>query len=152
MEKMDRILKSIGDIIRRVLGSALELVESKAPKAVKVTQAFKEGLEQYGGDIEALLDLTKTEKDNEVFDFIRDELPKLAKEIAFVDGLVDADVSDQEALKIYATYILSKRKEGRAKEFIFLSAKVLGAILGKQMPIDILVMVTQKFYRLLFKK
>jgi hypothetical protein len=149
---MNKILKLIGDFLKRVFGDLFDLIELKAPQAVLVTQRFKEGIERYDGDIEALLDLTKSDKDDKVYDFIKNELPKLAKEIALIDGLVDGDVSDEEALKIYASYILSKQKEGRIKDYVYLAAKILGAILGKQLPIDLLIMGTQRAYRILFKK
>ena len=149
---MKEVLKSIGIFIKKFLGSTFDFVEKQAPKAVKVVQVFKSGIEEHGEDIEKILALSESEKDDEVFIFIKNELPKIAKELAIIDGLVDGDIPEKEALQIYASYILSKRKEGRAKEFIFLAAKVLGAILGKQLPIDVLVMVTQKAYRLIFKK
>ena len=149
---MTKLLQSIGNFIRKIIGNTFDLMEDQAPKAVKVVQLIKEGIEKHDGSIEAILSLSKTEKDDAVYSFIKNELPKLAHELAVIDGLVDGEVTEQEALQIYASYILSKRKEGRAKEYIFLGAKVLGAILGKQLPIDLLVMVTQKAYRLIFKK
>tara|TARA_R110000822_G_scaffold57267_3_gene144161 strand:- start:864 stop:1313 length:450 start_codon:yes stop_codon:yes gene_type:complete len=149
---MNKILKSIGDFLKRVFGDIFDLIELKAPQAVVVVQRFKEGIETYDGDIEAFLDLTNTDKDDKVYEFIKNELPKIAKEIAVIDGLVDGEVSDQEALKIYVAYILSKQKAGRVKDYVYLAAKILGAILGKQLPIDLLIMGTQRAYRILFKK
>jgi hypothetical protein len=149
---MNKILKSIGDFLKRVFGDIFDLIELKAPQAVVVVQRFKEGIETYDGDIEAFLDLTNTDKDDKVYEFIKNELPKIAKEIAVIDGLVDGEISDQEALKIYVAYILSKQKAGRVKDYVYLAAKILGAILGKQLPIDLLIMGTQRAYRILFKK
>jgi hypothetical protein len=149
---MSKILKSIADFIRRVFGDIFDLIELKAPHAVKVTQRFKEALERYDGDIEAFLDLTNTDEDDKVYQFIKDELPKIAKEIAVLDGLIVGEISDQDALKVYIEYILSKQKEGRVKEWVILSANILGAILGKKLPIDVLILGTQRAYRLLFKK
>lgn len=148
---MKKLIEKIAQLIRNLFGNVFELLEEKAPLAVKITQDLKESLEEHGGKVEWILDKTATEKDNEAYDFVKNNLPKVAKEIAVIDGLVSEDATDLEAYQIYVDYLLSKKKEGRAKEFIFLAAQILGMIIGKSAPIDLLVMVTQKAYRLIFK-
>lgn len=149
---MKKSLSKVGDFIRELFSDIFQLLESKAPVAVKVTQKVKTVIEKHDGELVWLTDQTDTEKDDEVYDFMKNKLPKVAKEIGIIDGLVDEDTSDEDALEIYIGYILSKRREGRAKEFIFLAAQILGMIIGKKAPLDLLVRVTQRTYRLVFKK
>lgn len=149
---MKNLLNKIALLIRSIFGSIFEILEEKAPLAVKITQDLKQSLEDHGGKVEWILDKTATEKDNEAYYFVKNKLPKVAKEIAVIDGLVGEDATDAEAYQIYVDYLLSKKKEGRAKEFIFLAAQILGMIIGKKAPVDLLVMATQKAYRLIFKK
>lgn len=148
---MKKLIEQITRIIRNLFGNVFELIEEKAAFAVRITQDLKESLEEHGGKLEWILDKTATQKDNQAYDFVKNKLPKVAKEIAVIDGLVADDTSEEEAYQIYMDYLLSKKKEGRAKEFIFIAAQILGIIIGKPAPIDLLVMFTQKAYRLIFK-
>lgn len=147
-----KLLKEIANFVRKVFGDLFDLLEEKAPLAVKITQDLKESLEDHGGKVEWILDKTATEKDDEAYEFVKNKLPKIAKQIAVIDGLVDENATDEEAYEIYVAFLLSKKKEGRAKEFIFLAAQILGMIIGKKAPIDLLVTMTQRAYRLIFKK
>ena len=149
---MKNLLAKIGDFVRELFSDIVQLLERKAPVAVNVTQKVKTVIEKHDGKIEWLTQQTATTRDDEAYYFIKHKLPKVAKEIAIIDGLVDKDTSDEEALQIYMDYLLSKKKESRAKEFIFLSAQILGMIIGQKAPLDLLVLVTQKAYRLIFKK
>jgi len=149
---MKKLLDKIGTFLRNLFIDIFEMIELKAPMAVKITQDLKTAIEEHEGSIEWVLDKTKSEKDNDAYDFVKDKLPELIKELALIDGLVHEETSVEDAVMIYTNYLISKRKDGRAKEYIFLAAQILGMIIGKKAPIDLLVMVTQKAYRLIFKK
>lgn len=143
---MEKLWKWITNLFTK----AYDLIEEKAPLAVRITQMIKTAIEEHDGKIEWLLDQTKTTKDNEVYYFIKDKLGLVIREIAIVDGLVSDNMSAESATKVYFEYIASKAKEGRAKEYIFLAARILQSILGKKVPYDLLILATQKAYHILF--
>lgn len=145
---MKKLLAWIGNLFSKTY----DFVEEKAPLAVIITQKVKDAIEKHNGSIEWVLDQTATEMDNKAYDFIKDKLGLVIKEITVIDGLVNERVSPDVATKVYFDYISSKTKEARAKEWIFLSAKVLQAILAKKVPVDLLILATQKAYRILFGK
>lgn len=145
-------MKKLLNWISNLLKDIYDLIEEKAPFAVKVTQYIKTSIEEHGGSIEWMLNQTATERDNEAYYFIRDKLPIVAKEIAVVDGLVNGVVSTEVATKVYFDYIASKTKAGRVKDIVFLAAMILQAIITKKVPIQALILATQKAYHLLFGK
>jgi hypothetical protein len=148
---MKNFLRKIADFIRNLFGDLIDILERNAPLAVRVVQILKNGIESHGATIEQLLARTETTKDDEAYEIIKLKLPKLARELAIIDGLADESMSDEQAYQVYIDYLLSKQKEGRAKEYIFLAAQLLGMIIGRKAPIDLLVMITQKAYRIIFK-
>jgi len=145
-------MKKLFTWISNIFNKSFDIVEEKAPLAVTITQKVKEAIEKHEGSIEWLLDQTKMDHDNKAYEFIKDKLPNVIKEIAVIDGLINERVEPEQALKVYMNHVSSKVKESRAKEWIMLSAKILQAILGKKLPIDLLILATQKAYHILFKK
>lgn len=145
-------MKKLFTWITGLFKDVYDLIEEKAPLAVRVTQWIKTAIEEHNGSIEWLLNQTEFEGDNEAYDFIKNKLPIVAKEIAVVDGLVNGVVSTEVATKVYFDYIASKTKTGRAKEIIWLAGMILQAILTKKFPIPFMILATQKAYHLLFGK
>lgn len=145
-------MKKLFAWISNLFSKTFDFIEEKAPLAVIITQKVKEAIEKHNGSIEWILDQTATELDNQAHDFIKDKLGIVIKEIAVIDGLINEKVHPEVATKIYFDYIASKAKESRAKEWIYLSAKILQAILGKKLPVNLLILATQKAYRILFGK
>lgn len=143
-------MKKLFAWISNLFTKAYDLIETKAPMAVIITQKIKLAIEEHGGSIEWILDQTATEKDNEAYDFIKNKLNYVIKEIAVIDGVVNGVVTPEVATKAYLEYLASKAKEGRAKEYIFLAARILQAIIGKKIPYDLLILATQKAYHLIF--
>jgi hypothetical protein len=149
---MKNLLKKIGNFLRNLIGDVVDIVETKAPKAVQIVQKIKEAIELHQGSIEWILEKTATEQDDEAFIIIKEKLPVVAKELAAIEGLVGEEASTEEALAIYFEYIASKTKKARAKEYILLSAILLQALITKKLPLEILIVATQKAYHLLFGK
>ena len=145
-------MKKLFAWISNLFTKVYDLIEEKAELAVVITQKVKLAIEEHGGKIEWILDQTATEKDNEAYEFIKNKLTLVIKEIAVVDGLVNQKVTPEVATKVYFDYVAGKAKDGRAKEWIFLSASILQAIIGKKVSIDLLILATQKAYHLIFGK
>jgi hypothetical protein len=145
-------MKNLFKWISNLFTKAYDLIEIKAPLAVIITQKVKLAIEEHNGSIEWILDQTATEKDNEAYEFIKNKLGIVIKEIAVIDGIVSDNLKPELATKAYLKYLESKAKEGRAKDYIFLAAKILQAVIGKKIPYDLLVLSTQKAYRILFGK
>jgi hypothetical protein len=146
------MMKKLFAWISNLFNKTYDLIEEKAPLAVIITQKVKDAIEKHNGSIEWILDQTATEADNKAYEFIQDKLGVVVKEIAVIDGLINERVDPDMAVKIYFDYLSSKSKESRAKEWIFLAAKILQAIIGKKIPVDLLILATQKAYRILFGK
>ena len=145
-------MKNLFKWISNLFTKAYDLIEIKAPLAVIITQKVKLAIEEHNGSIEWILDQTATEKDNEAYEFIKNKLGIVIKEIAVIDGIVSDNLKPELATGAYLKYLESKAKEGRAKDYIFLAAKILQAVIGKKIPYDLLVLSTQKAYRILFGK
>jgi len=145
-------MKNLFKWISNLFTKAYDLIEIKAPMAVIITQKVKLAIEEHNGSIEWILDQTATEKDNEAYEFIKNKLGIVIKEIAVIDGIVSDNLKPELATEAYLKYLESKAKESRAKDYIFLAAKILQAVIGKKIPYDLLVLATQKAYRILFGK
>jgi hypothetical protein len=149
---MRKLLEWIGNAIRSIVRDVHEVIELRAPLAVNITEKVKDAIERHDSTIEYLLDRTATEKDNQAYDFIKSNLPALVREIAILDGLASENDSHEKAWAAYSNYILGKKKEGRAKEWANLAAKILLAIINKKFPFELAVMATQKAFHLIFGK
>lgn len=149
---MKNLLKRIGDFLRNLIEDVVDIVEAKAPKAVQIVQKVKEAIEEHDGNIEWILEKTATEQDDEAFIIVKEKLPVVAKELAAIEGLVAEGATTEEALAAYLEYIASKTKKARAKEYILLSAMLLQALITKKLPLEILIVATQKAYHLIFGK
>lgn len=146
-----KLFNQIGDFLRNLFSDIVDIVETKAPKAVQAVQKIKEGIESNGSTIEWIISKTKTEKDDEIYALIKNHLPTVSKELATIEGLVEEGASDEEAMEAYLGYIESKAKAARAKEYIILASTILQAIITRRMPLEILIIATQKAYHLIFK-
>lgn len=149
---MKKLFQWIRNAILSVVSDVFEIVEEKGPEAVQIAQQIKKAIEENDGTIHWITQLTASSKDDQFVAWVKAKLPGIVKEIAMVDGLVTDKVDPEVAARIYGNYILTKTKEGRAKEWADLAARILIAIIGKKVPMDIAIMVTQKFYRILFAK
>lgn len=145
-------MKKLLNWISNFLKDIYDLIEEKAPLAVRITQWVKTAIEEHNGSIEWLLSQTEFEGDDEAYKFFKEKFQIVAKEIAVVDGLVNGVVTTEVATKVYFDYIASKTKAGRVKDIIFLAAMILQAIITKKVPIQALILATQKAYQLIFAK
>ena len=150
--KINQLLTWVRTTVLKIVTDIFDLVEEKGPEAVKLAQKVKQAIEDHDPKVNWLLTLTENEKDDQTYAFIKVKLPVLIHELTVLDGLVHPDTSPEVAARVYADFILNKQKEGRAKEWVNLAAKILIAILGKKIPMDIAIMATQRFYRKLFGK
>lgn len=150
--KINHLFSWIRNTVLKVVTDIFDLVEEKGPEAVKLAQLIKNKIEKHDREINWITDLTESTKDDKAHAFIKGKLPMVVHELAVIEGLVDKDTSHEVAAKYYAQYIMSKQKEGRAKEWVDLAARILIAIIGKKIPLDIAIMATQRFYRILFAK
>ena len=144
-----KIFNKIADFIRKVFSDISDLLEEKAPIAVQVTQAMKEAIEEHDGKFEWVLNKLENDNATKAYQFAKDNLPTLVKELAIMDGLVEVGQTKEEAWVRYSAYIQGKLKEGRKKEWVGLSAEILGMILTKKAPIPALILATQKAYHLI---
>lgn len=151
MEKM-KLLDKIGAFIRKAFSDLSDLLEEKAPIAVQVTQAMKEAIEEHDGKFEWVLTKLENENATKAYQFAKDNLPELVKELAILDGLVGTATSKEEAWWKYVRYIEGKLKAGRRKEWISIASEVLGMIIAKKVPTSALIIATQKAYHLIFGK
>ena len=143
-------MKNLFKWISNLFNKAYDLIEDKAPMAVIITQKVKLAIEHHNGSIEWILDQTATEKDNEAFEFIKQKLDIVIKEMAVIDGIVSDNLKPELATKAYLEYLAGKAKESRVKDYIMLAARILQAIIGKKIPYDLLILATQKAYHLIF--
>lgn len=147
-----KIFNKIADFIRKVFSDISDLLEEKAPIAVQVTQAMKEAIEEHDGKFEWVLNKLENENATKAYQFAKDNLPELVRELAILDGLVGTAESKEEAWWKYVRYLEAKLKAGRTKEWVSISAEVLGMIIAKKVPAGALILATQKAYHLLFGK
>ncbi len=145
-------MKNLFKWISNLFTKAYDLIEIKAPMAVIITQKVKLAIEEHNGSIEWILDQTATEKDNEAYEFIKNKLGIVIKEIAVIDGIVSDNLKPELATKAYLEYLAGKAKESRVKDYIIMAARILQSVIGKKIPYDLLVLSTQKAYRILFGK
>lgn len=145
-------MKKLFTWISNFLKDIYDLIEEKAPLAVRITQWVKTAIEEHNGSIEWLLNQTDFDGDDEAYEFFKEKFQIVAKEIAVVDGLVNGVVSPEVATKVYFDYIAGKTKAGRVKDIVFLAAMVLQAIITKKVPIQALILATQRAYHLIFGK
>ena len=110
---------------------------------------MKEAIEEHDGKFEWVLNKLENDNATKAYQFAKDNLPTLVKELAIMDGLVEVGQTKEEAWVSYSAYIQSKLKEGRKKEWVGLSAEILGMILTKKAPIPALILATQKAYHLI---
>jgi hypothetical protein len=145
-------MKKLFNWISNLFSKTFDMIEEKAPLAVIITQKVKDAIEKHNGSIEWMLDQTATEADNKAYEFVQNKLCIVIKEIAVIDGLINERVDPDMAIKIYFDYLASKSKESRTKEWIILSARILQTLVSKKIPYDLLILATQKAYRILFGK
>jgi hypothetical protein len=149
---MKNLLQRIANGIRSIFSKTFDLAEKEAPKAVIALQKLKHHLEQNGTKYESFVHMTKNEKDNDLYQILSVQVPKLANELAVIDGLVDKNATLEESFEAYFRYVMQWQKKSRAKEWIFLGGQILMAILGKKIPEGLATFLTQKAYLILFGK
>jgi hypothetical protein len=145
-----KIFDKIAQFIRNVFTDISDLLEDKAPIAVQVTQALKDAIENHDGKIEWVLTKLDYEDATQAYNFAKNNLPALVKELAILDGLVGAGHTTEHAWAIYTNYISSKLKEGRKKEWTNIASEILGMIIARKAPAGALILATQRAYHLLF--
>jgi hypothetical protein len=151
MSKFKNFFQSIGNFIREAFSDIKDLLDSKAPQAVRLTQVIKLAIEEHDGKFEWVLARLKHEGLDELYLFAKTRLPMLVKELAVIDNLVRADDTQEDAWNAYMGYIASKSKQSRTKDIILFAAQVLGAIIGKRdTPLAALIIKTQEWYLKIF--
>jgi hypothetical protein len=147
-----KLLKKIGDFFREAFSDLTDLLEEKAGTAVQITQAVKEAIEKHNGSIEWVLEHLQINGLHKAHKVAKHQLPMVVHELALIDGLVKVGQSQEDAWKAYTDYVASKVKDGRKKEWVLLSAEMLGMIIGKKVNLAFLIMATQRAYQLIFNK
>jgi uncharacterized protein (DUF342 family) len=147
-----KLLKKIADFFRGAFSDFTDLLEEKAGTAVQITQAVKEAIEKHDGSIQWVLEHLKINGMNEAYAIAKEKLPAIVKELALIDSLVAPGQSQEQAWTAYTVYISGKVKNARRKEWVMLSAEILGAVIGKKVNLAFLIMATQRAYQLIFNK
>ena len=147
-----KLLNKIADFFRDTFSDITDLLEEKSGTAVQITQAVKEAIEKHEGSIEWVLEHLQINGLRKAHKIAKHQLPMIVHELALVDGLVKVGQSQEDAWKAYTDYIASKTKDARRKEWVLLSAEMLGMIIGKKVNLAFLIMATQRAYQLIFNK
>lgn len=147
-----KLLNKIADFFRDTFSDITDLLEEKSGTAVQITQAVKEAIEKHEGSIEWVLEHLQINGLRKAHKIAKHQLPLIVHELALVDGLVKVGQSQEDAWKAYTDYIASKTKDARRKEWVLLSAEMLGMIIGKKVNLAFLIMATQRAYQLIFNK
>jgi hypothetical protein len=147
-----KLLKKIADFIRDRFNDLSDLLEENAGVAVQITQAVKESIEKHDGSIQWVLEHLEVNGLHRAYALAKHHLPEIVNELALIDNLINPGQTKEEAWKAYTGYVQSKFKESRRKEWVMLSAEILGMIIGKKVNIGLLIMATQKAYQLIFRK
>jgi tRNA U55 pseudouridine synthase TruB len=149
---MKELLRKIGNFIRTIVSDIYEIAEEKAPLAVLATQKVKDFIEKNQVGLEALVKKTESTKDDEALDAILKYLPVVSKKILVADGFISENESELIAAEKLLILLRDTHKEGRIKYWIVLAAEMLLAILGRKLPLNVLVMATQAAFAKLFTK
>lgn len=149
---MKKLLKKIGDFIRRIVSDIYEIAEEKAPLAVMAVQKIKEFIENNQGGFESFVSKTTTTKDDEILNAILKYLPAVSKKVLMADGFISENENEVMAMEQLIRVLRNKSRDGRVKYWILLAAEMLMAILGKKVPYNILVMLTQAAFAKIFSK
>lgn len=152
MKKLLDIIIKVSDILKNVIGDIFELVEKKSIVAVKAVNEVKDVIEKNDDIFDWVFNKVGDKKGDEVYDVIKDTLPKVAHQIGVVEGFIHQHTSPEAATVALLERLKEKNKESRVKDWIYLSASLLVAIINKKMPLDLAVMATQKAFRGLFGK
>ena len=147
-----KLLKKIADFFREKFSDLSDLLEENAGTAVQITQAVKEAIEKHDGSIQWVLEHLQVNGLEKAYNVAKLHLPVIVNELALVDSLVKPGQSQEQAWIAYTTYVSKKVKEGRKKEWVMLSAEILGAVIGKKVNLAFLIMATQRAYQLIFNK
>lgn len=152
MKKLLDLLAKVSDILKNVIGDIFELVEKKSEIAVKAVNEVKDVVEKNDDVFDWVFNKVGDKKGDEVYEVIKDVLPKVAHQIGVVEGFIGEHATPEAATVALLQHLQEKKKEGRVKDWIYLSASLLMAIINKKMPLDLAVMATQKAFRGLFGK
>lgn len=147
-----KLLKKLADFFREKFNDLTDLLEENADTAVIITQTVKEAIEKHDGSIQWVLDHLQVNGLHKAYNVAKNQLPYIVHELALVDSLVVPGQSQEDAWKAYTGYIAKKVKDGRKKEWVMLSAEILGAVIGKKINLAFLIMATQRAYQLIFNK
>lgn len=152
MKKLIELLVKVSDLLKNFIGDLFDLVEDKSEIAVKAVNELKDVVEKNDDIFDWVFNKVGDKKGDEVYDVIKNVLPKVALQIGIIEGFVSKQTSPQAATVALLQNLKEKQKEGRVKDWIYLSASLLVAIVNKKLPLDIAVLATQKAFRSLFGK
>lgn len=147
-----KLLKKIADFFREKFSDLSDLLEENAGTAVQITQAVKESIEKHDGSIKWVFEHLQVNGFERAYNVAKLHLPEIVNELSLIDGLVNPGQTQEEAWNAYTNYVQSKFKESRRKEWVVLSAEILGAVIGKKVNLAFLIMATQRAYQLIFNK
>ena len=147
-----KLFQRIGNWIKSTFADVADLIEERAQDAVILTQIIKTAIEKHEGGLDFVFSELKLRKLDRLHSFAKAKLPDLIKELSTIDDLVGAEASKEAAWDAYTAYISDKMKDARVKEWVNLSAKILGAFMFKKPPHGVLVAATQLAYHILFGK
>ncbi len=152
MKKLLTFINKVSDFLKNVLGDLIDLVEEKAPLAVKVVNEIKEVIEKNDDIFDWVFNKVGNSKGDLVYETIKVHLPRVAYQVGVVEGFVQAHQTPESATVALLEHLKEKKKEGRVKDWIFLAAQILMSIVNKKIPSDIAVIATQKAFIKLFGK
>jgi len=144
---MKKLLRSIGTWLRALVSKTFDVAEDLAEPAVLLTNEIKVFVEQNGDQLERLVSLTETKKDDKFLALIRAKLPEVAENVVRVRGILDEDDDDETILLKFAGLIKGTKIEDRGNFYAEIATGLLAtafkALTGKPLPGWVSFVLTQ---------
>lgn len=156
MVTMKKLMKSIGTWLRALVSKTFEAAEDLAEPAVLLTNEIKFFVEKNGEQLERLVALTDTKKDDKFLALVRSKLPEVAENVIRVRGILDNGDDDETILLKFAELIKGTKIDDRGIFYAEIASTLLSvafkAVTGKPLPGWVSFLLTQLAFGRLSKK
>jgi len=120
---MKKVFQNIGNWIKKAWKGSMDVFKTNGiPISVMVVNVLKEVVEAGYGDV--LVNLTKTKIDNQVLEFLKVWIPKIAMELAVTEVLINAGSTDSEIISALAGWLAKQNLSVRATFYAGFAAKL----------------------------
>lgn len=120
---MNKVIKSVTDWIKNIWTKGMEVFKSKGlPISVTVVNLLKEAVESGAGDF--LVNLTKTNLDNQVLIWLKDNIGKISLELATTEVIINAGATDTEIVDALIAWLAKQNLSVKATFYAGFAAKI----------------------------